>query len=159
MESQGYAEAVLVSNLKIILGTCAVISALYSHFNGGQFPGNYVLVFSCVAFYSVCVWSISLASLIWEASAMYVGQLTPRVIQVSKGNLAHKLWVHTSIGSKGSSDYKVEFRTAPRKSSAVQITRGYEHYFTEEGNLLLEKLRADLRKTLDQVVPPTKKSK
>lgn len=148
-----------MSNIKIVFGTIAVIAAVYSHFNRGEFPANRLLVSLCVLIYSICVSVMSLASTIWESSAMFVGKLSPMAKQVSKGKLASNLWVHSAIGVKGSSEYKVEFRTKPhRKSGNVSAARGYENYFTEDGKLLLSKFRADLEDVLSRVDSESKKT-
>lgn len=160
MEDKGYDEAVLVSNIKIIFGTLAVIAALYSHFNPWEFPPNKTLVFSCVTFYFFCIGVINASSYIWEASAVFVGKLGPKVRQVGKAqSLAPNIWVITTLGGKGTSIFKVELRTAPRqKVGAVHVEHPYEKYFTEHGRFLVDVFRADMTTVLQMVDTGAKKS-
>lgn len=159
MEDQGYVEAVLVSNIKIIAGSIAVAAALYSHFNPWEFPANRNLVLACVLLYSVCIGSISVASYFWEANAVYVGKLAAKAKQVTKGKLPVKVWVETRVGEKGSSAYRATIRTSPRQSDGkVEIKHGYESYFTEEGRFLVERFRSDMTHALSQVSGGSKKS-
>lgn len=160
MEDRGYAEATLVSYVKMITGTIAVIVALYSHFNGGQFPETRDLVLGCVVVYFLCAGTINAASFVFEASAFYVGKLSARARQVNKGALALSVWVHSTIGTKGTSLYNVEFRRGARsKLDAVKFSKGYENYFTVEGRLLRDELRKDLGEALGKLGADAKKSR
>lgn len=159
MDDQGYVESTFVSNVKIVAGTIAVAAALYSHFGPGEFPANKPVVFACVAIYIFCVSLINLTSFVLEASAIYVGTLTSRMIQVSQGSLAKKIWVHTTIGGKGSSDYKVELRLASRsKKGSVAKSTPYEKFITEDGRFLSDVFRAEMRSILSELSPGVKKT-
>lgn len=159
MEDQGYVEAVLVSNMKIVAGSLAVSAALYSHFNPWEFPANRNLVLACVVFYGFCIACINVTAYIWEANAVYVGKLAAKAKQVAKGKLPTKIWVETKVGEKGSSDYRITMRTTPRqKEGKVEVRHGYEGYFTEEGRFLAERFRSVMTDALSQVGGGVKKS-
>lgn len=159
MDDQGYVESTFVSNIKIVAGTIAVAAALYSHFGPGEFPANKPVVFACVAIYILCVGLINVTSFVLEASAIYVGTLTSRMTQVSKGSLAKKVWVHTTIGGKGSSDYKVELRLVARsKKGSVAKSMPYEKFITEDGRFLSDVFRAEMRSILSELSPGGKKT-
>lgn len=159
MEDQGYEEATLVSNIKILAGTIAVIAALYSHFGPGEFPPNKPTVFACVAIYICCMCLINLASFVFEASAIFVGRLTLRAKQVTRGTLPVCVWVHTTIASKGSSAFRLEIRTAARQTTgSVSVTHPYETYITEEGRFLNDVFRAHLSAALRRVPVSSKKT-
>lgn len=158
MEDQGYIEAVLVSNIKIIAGSVAVAAAVYSHFGPGEFPANKPVVFACVALYFFCVSIINIFSFIFESSAIFVGKLSNRAKQVSKGALAPNLWIFTSIGAKGTSEFRVEIRNGPRaKKDAISSVHPYEKYITEEGRFLTDAFRTDLKETISKVGSDSKK--
>lgn len=159
MEDQGYTEATLVSNIKIIAGSLAVIAALYSHFGPGEYPANKPVIFACVAFYLFCMGLINMSSFIFEASAVFVGSLSPRAKHVANGRLAPNIWVLTSYEVKGSSLFRVEVRTAPRrKHDAVSIAHPYEKYITQDGGFLAHLFRTDLKKLLTPASTDSKKS-
>lgn len=160
MESQGYEESVTVSNIKLIAGTIAVIVAVFSHFGAGEFPQSRPTVLACVVTYIACTALISITSVLLEASAMFVGRLAPRARRVSKGVIPERVWVHTSIGGKGSSTFRVQVRTSARgKSDASEDSHGYERYFTTEGHFLKDKFTSDMRLTLDRATQGGKKKK
>ncbi|CAN8064909.1 unnamed protein product [Agarophyton chilense] len=159
MEDQGYVESTTASNIKIVAGTVAVAAALYSHFGPGEFPANKPVVFACVAIYLVCVGLINISSFVLEASAIFVGSLSKRVKQVSKIALCDKVWIHSTIGGKGSSAYKVEIRQAPRsKHGSVSKSTPYEKYITEDGHFLSSEFRIDMTALLSQLSPGSKKT-
>lgn len=92
-----------------------------------------------------------------ENGALFVGQLTARMAQITRGTLSPQVWVHTSIGYQGSSDFKVEIRTSPRdKQSAVIKTYPYEKYFTEEGRFLTNLFTTDSKNVLPQLLDSKK---
>lgn len=159
MEAQGYEESTTVSNIKLAAGSIAVIAAVYSHFGVGEFPARRIEVLACVITYVVCSMLITVSSLLFEASAMFVGRLTP-VAQGNKTTLPQQVWVHTTIGGKGSSKFSVQIRTAVReKQNALEDSHGYENYFTSEGHFLRESFTNDMKAMLDRLVQSAKKKK
>lgn len=159
MEAKGYDEAVLVSNIKILAGTIAVAAAMFSHFNPWEFPGNRNIVLGCVLLYGACIGSINLSAYIWDANAMYVGRLAAKAKRIAKSKLPEKVWVSTRLGEKGSSIYRLTIRTSPQQSEGkVEITNGYEKYFTEEGRFLATSFQTDLSDAVSQVGSGSKKS-
>lgn len=158
MEGQGYEESTIVSNVKLIAGTIAVIAAIYSHFGVTEFPANRHEVLVCVLIYVGCSVLITIASILCEGSASFVGNLTRRAKQVSQAGLPHQVWVHTSIGGKGSSDFRVQIRSSVRgKADASEDTHPYERYFTTEGHFLTDVFRGDMSQTLDRAAKGGKK--
>lgn len=159
METKGYDETVLVSNIKIVAGTIAVAAALYSHFNPYEFPGNRNLVLGCVLIYGFCIGSINLSAYIWDANAVYVGKIAPKAKRVAKSKLPDKVWVDTRVGEKGSSTYRLTIRTSPRQGAGkIETTYGYERYFTEEGRFVAAQFQTDLGEALARVDSESKKS-
>lgn len=160
MESQGYDEAVLVSNVKIIFGTIAVIVAVYSHFNKYTFPANKTLVLTCVTIYFISIGIINLVSYFQEASAVFIGSLNPKVRTLPRGKvLQPRLWVITSLPTKGSSLFRIEMRTTARQAlGSVFIEHPYEKYITEEGRFLITQFRTDMTSLLQMVPSAAKKS-
>lgn len=158
METQGYDESTTVANIKLIAGTIAVIAAVYSHFGVSEFPGSRQQVLLCVVIYITCSALITAATVILEASANYVGELTPRAKQVNKDGLPSRLWVHTTIGGKGSSSFRVQIRTSVRgKAEASEDSHPYERYFTSEGHFLREVFCVDMGETLYRAAKGGKK--
>lgn len=152
MEGQGYEESTIVSNVKLIAGTIAVVAAVYSHFGVGEFPASRPQVLACVAAYIACSLLITLTSFALEASAIFVGQLTTRSRQVSKRKIPQSIWVHTMIGGKGTSAFRVQLRTSVRgKQNASEDSFPYERYFSTEGVFAKDVFRQDMQTTLERV--------
>lgn len=157
MESQGYIESTATSNVKLVAGTIAVIAAVYSHFGVGEFPACRPIVLACVVTYIVCSVLITLASLFFEASAMFVGRLTRRARLRSK-ELPPRVWVHTTLGGKGTSTLHVHIRKSVHgKNDASDDSHGYERYFTTEGHFLRDIFTADMKSTLSRTLNAKKK--
>lgn len=158
LETQGYDESIAVSNIKLVAGTIAVLAAVYSHFGVPEFPGSRQQVLVCVLIYMGCSTLITAASIFLEGSANYVGQLTPRAKQVNQDGLPPCVWVHTTLGGKGSSDFRVQIRTSVRgKADASEDSHPYERYFTTEGHFLRDNLCEDMGQTLYRVAKGGKK--
>lgn len=166
LEQRGYAEATLVSNVKMIAGLIAVAAAFYSHFNGREFPENRELVMACVAVYAVSVTLISAISYAYEGDAFYSAYLSD-VAELMAGRqddaLAPKVWVQSTLSEKGSSTYTLTIRQCVRKNKELSavLKKPYEQYFDEEGSLVLEELQQDLARLIAKVVQlgPGEKSK
>lgn len=142
--------------MKILAGIVAVVAAFYSHFNGHEFPENRNLVIACVAVYAVCVTLISVVSYAYEGDAFYSAYLSD-VGELMTGRqddvLAPKVWAKSTLGEKGSSIYTLTIRRCVRKNkdlSAV-LTKPYEQYYDEDGNLSLEELKKDLTMLIAKV--------
>lgn len=166
-------EDTLVSNVKLVCGTLAVIAAVYSHFGVGDFPASRNMVLLCVSIYLSCSALINILSMTMEASAMFVGRLSPRVLQLrekekDKGKSSAtsstsvppaRVWVHTAIGGKGSSAFRVQVRSSVYgKADAVEGAHGYERYFTAEGAFLKDVFYADMAETLGRASDGGKKT-
>lgn len=152
MEDRGYEEAILVSNVKIVAGTGATAAAVYSHFNPYEYPANRNLVLFCVIFYAVCIAAINVTSYLWENSAIFVGKVGAKPHRVSKGVLTPKVWAFSKIAEKGSSDYKIDLKVAPRcKVGTICASHPYELYFTEEGTFLKDVFRQHMTEAMDQL--------
>lgn len=149
MESQGYEESTLCANIKLAAGTIAVAAALYSHFGVKDFPACRPEVLACVTTYIACSLLITLSSYFLEASATFVGQLTPPARRLAKG-LPNRVWVHTTIGGRGSSTLRVQIRKSVRgKADPGHDSYGYERYFTTDGHFLKHVFTSDMKLTLD----------
>lgn len=162
MEAHGYDESTLPANIKLVAGTVAVIAAVYSHFGVKDFPASRIIVLGCVLVYILCTVLITAASVVLEASAIFVGSLTPLARRIAgRGHLPAAVWVHTVIGGKGSSTFRVQIRTTARgnaESDAPEQSFPYERYFTTEGNFLHDTFRSDMDGILQHVTSEGKKT-
>lgn len=123
-----------------------------------EFPGSRNEVLACVLIYMTCSVLITAASIILEASANYVGQLTPRAKQVNQDGLPQQVWVHTTLGGKGCSGFRVQIRNSVRgKADASEDSHPYERYFTSEGHFLREIFCIDMGQTLYRIAKGGKK--
>lgn len=159
MESKGYVESTAVSIIKLIFGTIAVVAAVYSHFGVKDFAASRQIVLACVVTYIGCSLLISIASLVFESSAMFVGKLTSLHKRISKG-LPQRVWVHTTLGGKGSSTFKVQIRQSVRgKTDASEGSTQYEEYFSDKGFFLRQKFTGYMQGILDGTTTTSSKKK
>lgn len=137
--------------MKIVAGLVAIVAAIYSHFNGREFPENRNLIIACVAIYVACVGIVSAMSYLWEGDSFFAAQLPNRNSGRSASeSLAKRLWVQSTVGSKGESTFTLMMRLTVRRNAELTetLTRPYEEYFSEEGDLALSELYGDIGELL-----------
>lgn len=142
LDSSGYSESTTVSNVKIVFGSLSVAAALYSHFGPGEFPDTRPTIIACLAVYFTCMAIIAVASFVWDGDAIFVGSRADE-----------KLWAASSATGKGRSGFRVEFRPCVRKNKArsAVLEKGYERWFSEDGEVMVKALRSDLTALLREV--------
>jgi Microsomal signal peptidase 25 kDa subunit (SPC25) len=149
LEDAGYAENVTVTNIKILAGSLAVALSIYSHFNGYEYPENRLLIIGCIAGYGVCVGLVTILSWLQEGNAFFVGYLDRKAEWDTRASsLEPKIWVHSTLGPKGSSIYTIEFRRKVRSKAltdCVKLGKPYEHYFSDDGELATAVFRRDVK--------------
>lgn len=156
MEDEGYEEATLASNIKIVCGTVAVAAALYSHFNRYTYPENRTLIAICVVLYGACAGIIQLAALFLEGPSFFAGVLPPRARRTARRGVEPRVWARSALGERGSSAYVVGLSAGARTAPRAEMRYGYEKYFTTSGRFLRDVFRSDLRQALSDFA--TKKS-
>lgn len=153
LEQRGYVESAFASNVKIVAGLVAIVAAVYSHFNGREFPENRNLVLTCVVLYCACVGIISVMSFFWEGDSFYAAQLSSRISEsMEERFLAPRIWVQSTVGIKGESTFKLMIRLTVRQNadSTETLTKPYEAYFNEEGGLAVAELDNDIGEVLSR---------
>jgi hypothetical protein len=154
LEDLGYIEYVMVVNLKIIVGSIAVALAIYSHFNGYEYPDNRRLIMGCVAGYGFCVVLVSFVSWFMEGNAFFVGYRDSEELLAGRELFEPKVWVYSTLGLKGSSTYTVELRRvvrAKKPADSVKLCKPYENYFFEDGELAMAVFRKDIKHLLESL--------
>jgi hypothetical protein len=161
LEDIGYIEYVMVINMKIVLGSIAVALAIYSHFNGREYPENRPLIIGCVAGYGFCVALVSVVSWFMEGNAFFVGYRDLDEPPAGRALLEPKVWVYSTLGSKGSSTYTVELRRSARAKKPadyVKLCKPYEHYIFEDGELALPVFRKDIKHLIESLGKNSRKA-
>jgi hypothetical protein len=149
LEDAGYAENVMVTNIKILAGSLAVALSIYSHFNGYEYPENRILIIGCIVGYGVCVGVVTFLSWLREGNAFFVGYIDREAEKDTRASsLEPNIWVHSTLGPKGSSTYTIEFRRKVRTKApndCVKLGKPYEHYFFKDGELATAVFRRDVK--------------
>lgn len=142
LDSSGYSESTIVSNIKILFGSLSVAAAIFSHFGPGEFPDTRPTIIACLAVYFACMGIIAAASGICDGDAIFVG-----------ARAGEKLWAASSATGGGGSGFRVEFRPCVRKDKArsAVLEKGYERWFSEDGEIMVKALRKDLNALLKKV--------
>lgn len=151
LEDRGYLENTIIADIKIVVGAVSVAAALYSHFNGQEFPQNKSLIALCVGIYTVCAGIIYFLTRFTEGNAFFVGKLAPaskRALHVI--NMAPQVWAHSTLSVKGSSMYILQLRDAVNEKTSrfCTLNKPYEMYFAENGVLAALEFRNDIEKLL-----------
>lgn len=135
-----------ITDIKIVVGLLAVVAAVYSHFNGQEFPENKVLIAGCVAIYSICVGVIYLLSRFTEGNAFYVGAVVSASKRVRRTvTLAPKIWAYSTLSEKGNSMYTLQLRNGVKENSdSYSMRKPYESYFSEAGAFDASEFRSDI---------------
>jgi hypothetical protein len=141
--------------VKIVAGVVAVVAAVYSHFNGQEFPANRSLIIACVAVYAACLSLISAVSWMYEGDAFYVARLSAAASLLADegGGMAPAVWVQSTVGLKGTSTFTLTLRRTVRKNAAlsVALVKPYEQYFCEDGEVAVAALHDDLDRVVDKL--------